>query len=223
MTTVAESSSHPSQTPPYPVDSSGAVGERVIHQESGYHYVAWTLRGRLHRQDGPAVIYDDGNYEWYCHGQVHRDNGPAVKHDGKHEWYQHDELHREDGPAVEIFNGPQAGLLQWMQQGKRHRDDGPAYVHPDGTQEWWCRGQQHREDGPAVIFGDGTEQYWINHQLHRTDGPAIIYPAGNNQYWLHGEPATEKEVCNYARREAFKAALPPTQQNDLATVLCHPR
>lgn len=45
-----------------------------------------------HRDDGPAIIEsvdgeDSGNF-WYLNGRLHRDNGPAVMmHDGYNAWY----------------------------------------------------------------------------------------------------------------------------------------
>lgn len=40
--------------------------------------IQWELRGELHRVDGPAVEYNDGDVSWYLHGQRHREDGPAV-------------------------------------------------------------------------------------------------------------------------------------------------
>jgi hypothetical protein len=46
--------------------------------------------GRLHRDDGPAVIKPDGTQEWYQHDERHRDDGPAwIWPDGRQLWYQH--------------------------------------------------------------------------------------------------------------------------------------
>jgi hypothetical protein len=40
-----------------------------------------------HREDGPALIYDDGSI-WYLNGQRHRINGPAVQQkNGEQHWY----------------------------------------------------------------------------------------------------------------------------------------
>lgn len=30
----------------------------------------WYLNGEFHREDGPAIIYPDGDYRWYIHGQL---------------------------------------------------------------------------------------------------------------------------------------------------------
>ena len=70
--------------------------------------------GRRHREDGPAVVWDDGTEVWYRHGQWHREDGPAVVYsDGSEYWYRH---------------------------GQRHREDGPAIVWPDGTEVWYLLG-----------------------------------------------------------------------------------
>lgn len=34
--------------------------------------------GIVHRIDGPAVICNDGDLEWYQNGKVHREDGPAL-------------------------------------------------------------------------------------------------------------------------------------------------
>jgi hypothetical protein len=32
----------------------------------------WTLNGKLHREDGPAVEYDDGAKEWWLLGRLYK-------------------------------------------------------------------------------------------------------------------------------------------------------
>ena len=55
--------------------------------------------------------------EWNnAEGQLHRVNGPAVIYaDGDKEWWQNDRLHRTDGPAIEDADGTKA----WYLKGKR--------------------------------------------------------------------------------------------------------
>ena len=66
----------------------------------------WYLNGDLHREDGPAVEYPNGNKVWYLNGQLHREDGPAVEYqNGNKHWYINGNLHREDGPAIEYPNG----------------------------------------------------------------------------------------------------------------------
>ena len=66
----------------------------------------WRLNGKLHRDDAPAVEYEDGINAWYQHGKLHRIGAPAaIGYNGDKLWYQHDRLHREDGAAVEKADG----------------------------------------------------------------------------------------------------------------------
>jgi len=32
----------------------------------------------IHRDDGPAVVYNDGQMWWYQNGKIHREDGPAI-------------------------------------------------------------------------------------------------------------------------------------------------
>ena len=61
---------------------------------------------QLHRTDGPAVEWGNGNKSWYQNGQLHRTDGPAIIwNDGVKEWYQNGQRHRTDGAAVECAEG----------------------------------------------------------------------------------------------------------------------
>ena len=75
----------------------------------------WLLNDQLHREDGPAVEYANGNKSWLLHGQYHRVGGPAIEYvDGSKKWLLHGQRHRIDGPAVEWFNGDK----RWYYYGK---------------------------------------------------------------------------------------------------------
>lgn len=44
----------------------------------------------LHREDGPAREWNNGNKIWYYHGKLHREDGPAFERsNGIKEWYYH--------------------------------------------------------------------------------------------------------------------------------------
>jgi len=48
----------------------------------------WHLNGKLHREDGPAVIWASGYQEWWLNGNKHREDGPAViRADGTQVWW----------------------------------------------------------------------------------------------------------------------------------------
>ena len=98
--------------------------------------VRWYWRGRLHREDGPAIEWANGSKEWYRNGLLHRDDGPAI------EWASGDKW--------------------WFKDGLCHRDGGPAFEGANGDKEWYRNGQLHRDDGPAVEFADGTKEWYRN-------------------------------------------------------------
>ena len=50
----------------------------------------WYLDDKLHRQDGPAVVYSDGSEYWYLDDKLHRQDGPAaVGACVTEDWYLH--------------------------------------------------------------------------------------------------------------------------------------
>jgi hypothetical protein len=68
--------------------------------------------GILHRDDGPAVEYTNGDKHWFVDGQSHRIDGPAIEYnDGSKSWYQNGLRHRLDGPAIEDKNGHTAWYI----------------------------------------------------------------------------------------------------------------
>jgi len=76
----------------------------------------WYLNDKLHREDEPAVEWNNGNKEWFLNGKRHREDGPAVEfvHGSKY-WFLNDKRHREDGPAIEFANGSKS----WWLNGKK--------------------------------------------------------------------------------------------------------
>ena len=59
-------------------------------------------KDELHRVEGPAIEWSDGEKCWYRNEWLHRIDGPAIEYrSGTKEWYENDQLHRIDGPAVE--------------------------------------------------------------------------------------------------------------------------
>ena len=60
-----------------------------------------------------VVVDDNGDISWFNESnQLHREEGPAVEYsDGEKRWYRNDKLHREDGPAVEMPDGTKEWYL----------------------------------------------------------------------------------------------------------------
>ena len=75
-------------------------------------------------------------------GELHRDNGPAVEYaDGDKFWFQNGQRHRTDGPVIERGNGTK----EWFQSGQRHRTDGPAIEYSDGDKSWYINDKRLTE------------------------------------------------------------------------------
>ena len=52
----------------------------------------------LHREDGPAAVYSNGDKAWYIHGKRHREDGPAVTYyDGRVEWALEGRAYSKEG------------------------------------------------------------------------------------------------------------------------------
>jgi phage terminase Nu1 subunit (DNA packaging protein) len=48
----------------------------------------WYIDDELHRENGPAIEYADGDRFWYIDGKLHREDGPAIERAGGYEaWY----------------------------------------------------------------------------------------------------------------------------------------
>lgn len=118
--------------------SDGGTWWYVVHTEP----FGWSFKERkylklfdkkkiLHREPGPACIYDNGTRIWFFNGKKHR----------------------SDGPAAIYANG----TLEWWVHGRRHKTDGPAVTRADGSQEWWLNGKRHRDDGPALIMAPNSK------------------------------------------------------------------
>ena len=59
----------------------------------------------LHREDGPAIEWDNGDKQWWVNNTIHRVDGPAVETSLRKEWWVNGKQHRVEGPAVEYSNG----------------------------------------------------------------------------------------------------------------------
>ncbi len=94
----------------------------LYHLDGSVCWKRYYLHGKLHREDGPAVIW---YYEVY--------SVLVVEHEI---YYQHGERHRVDGPAA-IWYHPHGHVLreEYYHYGEKHRTKEPAaiYYRPDGS------------------------------------------------------------------------------------------
>jgi hypothetical protein len=82
--------------------------------------IKYYIGGKLHREDGPAVIGPQGWVKYYINGKLHRDDGPAV-----------------------IWT---SGSVEYYNKGKRHREDGPAVIYASGEKIYYLDDKLYRED-----------------------------------------------------------------------------
>lgn len=108
------------------------------HKDSEYIILDFTM-------DGIKVEIRDGWTIYHKNGKIHRDDGPAmISPNGDKYWYKDGVVHRDDGPAIIYSNRD----IYWYRNGKLHRGDGPAVMRSDdspmtmwyGTQEFWVEG-----------------------------------------------------------------------------------
>ena len=81
-------------------------------------------KGKSKMKEYKVKVYSDKT-EWYnLNDQLHREDGPAIEWaNGDKYWYLNDKLHREDGPAVECANGNKYWYLngQYLTE-KEHKE-----------------------------------------------------------------------------------------------------
>ena len=91
------------------------VLENIVYQQ-------YTKNGKLHREDGPALIQH----------RIFPDNSIGLVNKT---YYKEGKLHREDGPAYQDWflcsNGKKIKEQRWYIDDKLHREDGPAYISYD--------------------------------------------------------------------------------------------
>lgn len=176
----------------------------------------YSLNGKLHRENGPAIERSNGTLEWYVHGERHRENGPAIQmKNGSRFWYRNGELHRKEGAALEMVSGASA----WYLNGRLHREDGPAvealsrsqfgqalyqrrgflrHILPHCTfvKVWFRHDIIHRGYGPAIETSNG-DRFWLRSgKLHREDGPEIEFASGRRGWYRNGRGYDEAERNN---------------------------
>lgn len=75
----------------------------IIRTELGDH-IQYTLNGQLHRINGPARIWSNGDMHWCKNGLLHREDGPAIVwSNGDMAWYQNGRLTSKHGQLIRPF------------------------------------------------------------------------------------------------------------------------
>ncbi len=134
--------------------------------------IIWMKDGRIHRNDGPAIVSAVGDHHICSAGCVAR-----------YAWQYHGQFHRVGGPSNENLNSCQS----WSLHGEYCRYDGPTEMYDHSIISWYQDDDLHRVDGPAIIDSNGDIMWYVHHERHRNDGPATIDSDGKYEYYQHDE------------------------------------
>jgi hypothetical protein len=215
----------------YVEEVAGVVGARLLlgmdpatplvdgpleFESYGHVGTAWIDGGRLHRDDGPALVYTakgrswlsdlvhgrPRSKEWWRKGRRHRDGEPAIElENGDRQWWVNGRRHRDGEPAIVKANGDR----QWWRDGRLHREGAPAAMQTNGDVRWYLNGKLHRDDGPAIEDSSGHREWVREGKRHRDDGPALVRQNGDQEWWIDGARHREDgpAVLNVDGREEW--------------------
>lgn len=185
-----------SLTPGRRVDFAISFGHDVhVVGDNGVCYLRWTLNDTAHRTDGPAIEFEDGDYQWYNMGDVSgSQDSPASKINGIIKWRNKSgALTRDNGPAIQCQH---CGSEVWFNNRGCTRDSKPAVIinkqTPECDHEGICNEIEYLvcDSEFDVLEWDYVRMWVSNDKLHREDGPALTYhQAGDtrhNDYYKHG-------------------------------------
>ena len=106
--------------------------------ENGHEY--WRYNGKLHREDGPAIVYDrrynHANMRWYLNGKEYGHNF--------NEWLFDNPVSLSEKTQIRIKYGYTSII-----------EESSKYYPGKRTFYILFNGDYHREDGPAVIWENG--------------------------------------------------------------------
>ena len=126
--------------------------------------------------------------EWYLNGKLHRVEGPAIEwSNGDKEWYLNDKRHRVEGPAIEWSYGDKS----WWLNGLLHREDGAAIEWASGHKEWFLNGVRVTE---AEVMSPVKQPHkpWVGLTEEEVeqivDGNAL---GSGYQFWCSGKGVAE--------------------------------
>ena len=60
------------------------------NKDATYYFIG----DKLHRENGPAIEFANGDKVWYKNGKRHREDGPAIEYNAYHKrWYLNDKCY----------------------------------------------------------------------------------------------------------------------------------
>jgi hypothetical protein len=150
-------------------------------------------KNKLHKEDGPAVIYKNGREEWYINGKRHREDGPAVDAQKIKIWYKKGLRHREDDlPALITFYSKN-NLKVWYKEGLKHRKSPlPAveYYKEEKVSrtEWWNYGvlKETKDDEVVIVYeNDIAKSIRTKDSYSEFEGKDVVYLSNKKgKFWF---------------------------------------
>ncbi len=118
----------------------------VFEFHQNYNKTWFSRNGKIHKTNGPAVLWNCGTKEWFFTGKPHRGGDePAVQSTWVDSWH--------------IFKGQKN---EWIVNGERHRENDMPAVVDQGRREWFVNGRLHRTLGPAIESESGAKEWYVN-------------------------------------------------------------
>lgn len=184
-----------------------AAGGKIEVKDKGTREerIEWSMNGKLHRINGPAREWPNGDQEWYQNGLIHRSDGPALVSEvgswwqpRKSWWHPQTKDYRSKANPNTISPLRNRVFVEGSEIKKDLRTSDWTTMFrstsSSGTKSefWFFRGKPHRKGGPAFVRDHPSSFYekWFQYGvLHRTDGPAITAKEpstnkGNYQMWF---------------------------------------
>lgn len=111
------------------------------------------------REDGPALLTINNDYEYYLKGKRHNNLGPDyISIDGEITYYINDQLNNFYGPAVYKENGD----MYFYLNNQIHNYNGPAVIKNTGEIVYFILGRKHNEDAGAIQNINDEERFFID-------------------------------------------------------------
>ncbi len=97
------------------------MNEYTVERDTSTGAECWRKEGYIHREDGPAIIHDNGSMSWFKSGMRHREDGPAIVWNTpttkKEQCYYLYDIELSEEFYNKITKGPVEDLPKYLGQG----------------------------------------------------------------------------------------------------------
>jgi len=183
---------------------------RVVENNCIYYLDS---KGRFHRGHGPAIIRNDGSFEYRRHGELHRKRGPALRSSiGEREYWFRGKRHSLNGRAeIRVYRKDSKFWVDGVECESKdsyedlrnkyiqeHPEEDPDPIGDDYDQSLLLAqdlskdgsvldclfSRRNYDEGENILFYVWRDSQGIS---HREDGPAVIYKGDGRLVWKqHG-------------------------------------